>query len=302
MITSSIASPSASPHGARLHVVEHPGSDPAFVLLHGFPDDHHIYDRLAPLLAPRRVVAFDFFGYGHSGRISDDAHQTLAPREDLASVLDELDLERAVLVGHDAGGAVAVDYALAHPDRVEHLVFMDAFYGHAPQLRLPEMIRLLADPNFARLADAMIADPGQLLWLLNETGRRLTGRDDVPPDGIAATSILPQFFGNAEQPDALRAIRLWTGTLFADLDEQDARIAAGALAALDVPVLLVAGADDEYLGPDLVRHLATHFSRSTVEVIARASHWPQWDQPEVVAGHLLASHAITGASPRALEQ
>src|SRR5262245_41860709 len=203
MTTSSITS---SQHG-QLHVVEHSGEDPAIVLLHGFPDDHHIYDRLVPLLAPRRVVAFDFLVYGRSGRLAGDAPAGVTPRDDLASVLDTLDLDRVVLVGHDAGGAVAVDHALAFPDRVEHLVFMDAFYGHAPQLRLPEMIRLFADPNFARLADAMIADPGQLLWLLNDTGRHLTGRDDVPADGIAATSILPQFFGNAEQPDALGAIR-----------------------------------------------------------------------------------------------
>src|SRR5262249_4574705 len=154
--------------GRQLHVVEQRGDDPAFVLLHGFPDDHHIYDRLAPLLAPRRVVAFDFFGYGRSGRAADDAPAAVAPREDLVAVLDALALERVVLVGHDAGGAVAVDHALAHADRVECLVFMDAFYGHAPELRLPEMIRLFADPNFIELADAMIADPAQRLWLLNE--------------------------------------------------------------------------------------------------------------------------------------
>jgi pimeloyl-ACP methyl ester carboxylesterase len=43
----------------RLHVVDRPGGEPAFVLMHGFPDDHHIYDRLTPLLDPRRVVTFD---------------------------------------------------------------------------------------------------------------------------------------------------------------------------------------------------------------------------------------------------
>jgi haloalkane dehalogenase len=212
---SMIASPVTSSLGGQLHVVDHRGDDPAFVLMHGFPDDHHIYDRVAPLLAPRRVVAFDFFGYGRSGRAPDDAPSAIAPHADLAAVLDALDLERVVLVGHDAGGAVAVDYALGHPERVEHLVFMDAFYGHAPQLHLPEMIRLFADPNFTRLADAMIADPGQRLWLLNDAGRALTGRNDVPADGIAVTSILPQFFGGDEHPDALRAFRAWTAALFA---------------------------------------------------------------------------------------
>ena len=52
----------------RLHVSDRPGDGPAAVLMHGFPDDSHIYDHLAPLLAPRRTVAFDFLGYGRSDR------------------------------------------------------------------------------------------------------------------------------------------------------------------------------------------------------------------------------------------
>src|SRR5262249_57734549 len=129
-----------------------------------------IYDRLVPLLAPRRVVAFDFFGYGRSPRSADGAPTVAAPEEDLAAVLDALDLRRVVLVGHDASGAVAVDHALEHPDRVSQLVLLDVFYGHAPQLHVPEMIRLFADPELAALADAIVADPGQLLWLLPDAG------------------------------------------------------------------------------------------------------------------------------------
>jgi haloalkane dehalogenase len=280
-----------SSHDGQLYVVDRPGDDPAFVLMHGFPDDHHIYDRLVPLLAPRRVVAFDFFGYGRSSRSADGAPTVVGPKEDLVSVLDALDLRRVVLVGHDASGAVAVDHALEHPERVDQLVLLDVFYGHAPQLHVPEMIRLFADRELAPLADAMVADPGQLLWLLQDAGRRFFGTDDVPPDGIAATAILPQFFGGEDHSDALRAIRAWTATLFAGLDAQDARIASGRLATLDVPVTLIAGADDQYLGPDLAHQLATYFARATVQVVAHASHWPQWDQPEVVARCLLAAQA-----------
>ena len=55
--------------GGRLHVRDFPGAEPALVALHGFPDDSRIYDRLAPLLAPRRVVAVDWLGYGRSDRV-----------------------------------------------------------------------------------------------------------------------------------------------------------------------------------------------------------------------------------------
>jgi pimeloyl-ACP methyl ester carboxylesterase len=52
----------------RLHVSDRPGDEPALVLMHGFPDDSRIYNRLAPLLSPRRAVAFDFLGHGASDR------------------------------------------------------------------------------------------------------------------------------------------------------------------------------------------------------------------------------------------
>jgi len=54
--------------GGRLHVTDYPGAAPPLVLMHGFPDDSRIYNRLVPLLAPRRVVAVDWLGYGRSDR------------------------------------------------------------------------------------------------------------------------------------------------------------------------------------------------------------------------------------------
>jgi pimeloyl-ACP methyl ester carboxylesterase len=264
--------PSSS--GGRLHVLDRPGGDPAFVLMHGFPDDHHIYDHLAPLLSPRRVVTFDFFGYGRSGRAAD-AGEHVTPAQDLTEVIQSPALHDVVLVGHDASGPVAINYTLEYPGQVRQLVLLDTYFGHAPALRLPEMIRLFADHELAPLADAMVADPAQLLWLLNHTARQFFGTDELPPDGITVTSVLPQFFAEGDNSDALAAIRAWTGMLFADLDDQDARIASGQLKNLDVPVTLIFGADDAYLSPDLARHLAEHFTRSDMKVVPNTSHWPQ---------------------------
>jgi pimeloyl-ACP methyl ester carboxylesterase len=54
----------------RINACDYAGADPAFVLMHGFPDNLGIYDRLAPLLAGagQRVIVFDFLGYGGSDR------------------------------------------------------------------------------------------------------------------------------------------------------------------------------------------------------------------------------------------
>lgn len=51
----------------RIHVREYPGDEPTIILMHGFPDNLHLYDRLSPYLSPpRRVIAFDFLGWGAS--------------------------------------------------------------------------------------------------------------------------------------------------------------------------------------------------------------------------------------------
>jgi hypothetical protein len=90
--------------GGRLHVIDHPGQDPALVLLHGFPDDSRAYHRLAPLLAPHRAVAVDWLGYGRSDRAAPHRLDGARHQQQLRAVLDALDLGRVVLVGHDAGG------------------------------------------------------------------------------------------------------------------------------------------------------------------------------------------------------
>ena len=102
----------------RLHVSDHPGDEPALILMHGFPDDSRIYNRLVPLLPPRRAVTFDFLGYGGSDRPPAGTLDGAGHRHQLGAVLDGLGVETAVLVGHDASGPVAVDYALAAPGRV----------------------------------------------------------------------------------------------------------------------------------------------------------------------------------------
>jgi pimeloyl-ACP methyl ester carboxylesterase len=274
--------------GGRVHVAHSPGDDPALVLMHGFPDDSRIYDRVLPLLGPRRVVTFDFLGYGRSDRPDAAAFEVLDREHELGAVLDGLEVEGVTLVAHDASGPVAIDYALREPSRVGHIVLLNTYYGHAPMLRLPEMIRLFADRQLAPLADAMVADPDQRLWLLQHTARQF-GSEGLEPNGIEATSILVQFFGDGDLPDALPAIRAWTGALFAQLDEQDARIVNGRLASLDIPVALVFGERDEYLSPELAAHIAGLLPQSTVHIVDDASHWPQWDQPETVARLLLAA-------------
>src|SRR5271167_4431018 len=88
----------------KVHARDYAGTGPAFVLLHGFPDNLHIYDGLIPHLvaAGRRVVAFDFLGYGASDKPARAHYSFEQQLGDLEAVLEDLNLEKIVPVGHDA--------------------------------------------------------------------------------------------------------------------------------------------------------------------------------------------------------
>ncbi|GAA2697666.1 alpha/beta fold hydrolase [Actinoplanes palleronii] len=260
---------------------EYPGDGPAIVMTHGYPDDSRIYRKLRPELAGRHLVTFDFQGYGRSARIVDGSREN-----DLAAVIEQLGLDRPVLVGHDSGGPVVINHALDNPGQVSRLVLLNTYFGASPTLRFPEFIRLLADPALTGLADAVLADPKILGWMLTFTDGHL---NPGPPDpaGVGATAILPQFYGEAgRQSAAIAAIRGWTAELFTDVAAQEIRIAAGEPAKLDVPVDVVFGAGDPYFDDGVAGHLWSLFTGARRHKVEGAAHWPQWDRPGAVAAVL----------------
>jgi pimeloyl-ACP methyl ester carboxylesterase len=274
-----------TPNG-RVFLSETPGEDPPFVLLHGFPDDHRIYDRLVQRLSPRRAVALDFLGYGRSDRPDAPGFSAEEHASQLTAVLDRLGIGRAVIVGHDASGPDAVLYAVRHPDHVAGVVLLNTMFAHQRSLKMPEMTCLFATPDLTSLADDMINDPAQLLWLLQRWGAQLKLEDD--PDDIVRGSILAQFYGDADQPDAIAAIRAWTARLLEDLDTQDTFVESGALRHLEVPVSIIFGEDDQDLNPSLAGELAELFEDPSLHLVAGAGHYVQHDQALIVAELLKA--------------
>ncbi|WP_406831702.1 alpha/beta hydrolase [Pedococcus sp. KACC 23699] len=266
----------------RVHVNEYPGEGPPIVLTHGFPDDSRIYKHLLPELSGRHAITFDFLGHGRSARVDLTPMESGQREGELAAIVEQLGLDRPILVGHDIGGPVAIRYAIANPASVGGLVLLNTFFGDAPTLVFPEFIRMLADRHLAPLVDAIIADPTTLGWMLFYTSSTLNpGPVDLA--GLGGQSILPQFFGDDTQLDAVPAIRAWSADLFPGLQQQNSQIARGELGRLDVPVTIAFGEHDRYLNQRVAEHLHTLFPGSVLHPISGAAHWPQWDQPAATA-------------------
>lgn len=118
-------------HDVKLEVLDFGGTGRTVVLLTGFGANAHVYDKFAPKLVPEyHVYAITRRGFGAS---SAPATGYSADRlgDDVLEVLDQLKINRPVLVGHSLGGEELSSIGSRHPDKVAGLVYLDAAYGYA---------------------------------------------------------------------------------------------------------------------------------------------------------------------------
>ena len=271
----------------NLYARDHAGEGPAFVLMHGFPDNLHIYDDLIPhlVVAGRRVVAFDFLGFGASdkpGRGYSFAQQM----GDLGAVVAALGLDRIIPVAHDSSGPTAINYALVHAEQVAALGILNSAYDDALPTLWPEMVELFATKSLAALARTIAQDPEQFGWLLLWQQQQFR---DALPKGLRPrfeTVMAPLIADNfLQKPGAGLAFAQLAAQFHDELARNRQRLPE--LAALDVPVKVIWGEFDPYLTAEVGRDRASHFRDATFRPLP-AGHWLQSDLPEEVARELLA--------------
>jgi haloacetate dehalogenase len=126
--------------GVRIHAVVGPRRDaPAVLLLHGYPQTHAMWHKVAPRLSERyNVVAADLRGYGDSGKPATDAEHTPYSKRvmaaDQVALMRSLGHDRFLVVGHDRGARVGHRMAVDHPQAVARLAVLDI----APTLAMYE--------------------------------------------------------------------------------------------------------------------------------------------------------------------
>ena len=141
----------ADSDGVRIHYATL-GRGPLIVMIHGFPDFWYTWrDQMAGLSRHYQVVAMDQRGYNLSDHPAGDEHYDLALLvDDVAAVIRAVGRERAVVVGHDWGGAVAWTLAMTHPEMVDRLVILNLPHPRALLRELRENPTQLANSAYAR--------------------------------------------------------------------------------------------------------------------------------------------------------
>ena len=114
-------------NGVRLNYLDWGGSGPPLILIHGYGDNPHVFDDMAPALSDRfRVVAYARRGHGRSE--AKGPYDTATLVEDLRGVMDSLRIPKAHLAGWSMGGNEITGMAGSHPDRVDRIVYLDGGY------------------------------------------------------------------------------------------------------------------------------------------------------------------------------
>jgi pimeloyl-ACP methyl ester carboxylesterase len=113
-------------NGVELHYTAM-GQGPTILLIHGLNGSTFSFRHLAPLLADGyRVLALDLMGFGYSERPPHAEYSLVAQAHLVNGFLDALGIEKAVVLGHSLGGAVAMHLAVMFPERVGRLILVDS--------------------------------------------------------------------------------------------------------------------------------------------------------------------------------
>ncbi|MBI5482471.1 MAG: alpha/beta fold hydrolase [Deltaproteobacteria bacterium] len=240
------------------------GGGPAVVLLHGFPLGRWIWDAPRAALRDRyRVITPDLRGHGDS-EVTPGPYTMDALADDVARLLDALQIERVVLGGLSMGGYVVLAFWRRFAARVRALVLCDT--------------RAKGD------------DRGEKVMRQSTAQVALEQGTAAVVDGMLPKLLAPRTL--AEQPDLCAAVR-------ARLARTDPRAVAASLlgmkerddstptlATITVPTLVLVGSDDQLTPPALARELQAGVPGARLEVVADAGHLAPVEQPAATSAAL----------------
>jgi 3-oxoadipate enol-lactonase len=250
--------PFVSRDGIRIHYTLHGDSGPAIVLLQGLGLSSRFWFDVPASLSgdaarPRRVVVIDNRGTGRSGRaVPFGRPWTLAAMaDDVAAVLDDAGIDKAIVVGISMGGMIAQHLAVRHPGRLRGLLLLATspglLGGVFPEARA--LYRLLTLPFGGRRASQNLV---RLLLPQSKWDR--------------AREIFRDW------PNAMRDDPTDPATFAAHLFAASTNFIGPSLGRIDCPVLVVAGADDALIPKRNAEELVRRLRHAELEVLPDTGH------------------------------
>lgn len=257
-------------NGLEVHVKTMGQGEPVLVLLHGFGASLYSWQAvMEPLSQSGMVIAFDRPAFGLTERpLSWEGENPYSPEAQVALViglLDHFGVQQAILVGNSAGGTVAMQVALAYPERVTALILVDpAVYsgGGAPTWLRP----LLATPQMRHL--------GPLIARQIQT----RGPELIEMAWYDPSLVQPETIALYKKP---LQVENWDKALWQFTIASRASGLAERLAEFSLPVLVITGDDDRIVPTADSIRLAGELPEAGLVIIPQAGHVPHEERPDL---------------------
>mgnify|MGYP002837125169 CR=1 FL=1 len=275
----------------RLHYVE-AGDGPLVILLHGFPEFWYSWHHQIPALvaAGYRVVAPDMRGYNLSSKPKGvKAYRLENLATDVAQLIDHCGEERAVVVGHDWGGAVAWMFAMMFPEKLDRLAILNMPHLHRFLMGLKTFRQLRKSWYIGFFQIPILAESA--FRSRNFASIRKTFRTDPVRPGAFSEDDIQRYIDALRRQGALKA----TINYYRAAARRNPKELVSKMSPIDQPVLVIWGEKDRYLGLELAEPDSRWVRDLTMTIIPDASHWVQVDQPQLVNDSLLDFLALKAA-------
>ena len=237
---------------------------PAIILLHGSNADLYTWDAWAQGLRQQyRVIRYDQIGHGLTGPATDDDYSLGSFTGDLDEIADKLALDSFILAGNSMGGAIAMQYAIEHPERLDGLVLVDA--GGAPIKR----------EGGGNLAFKIASLPGLGSIMSTVMPRSLVERSlrqSVSNQDIVTDEMVDRYWEMARYPGNRAATLKRFSTPRSAFDPAQ-------IAQVDVPTLVMWGEEDSLIAYEAAGWYMEHLPDATLANYPGIGHLPHEEAP-----------------------
>lgn len=252
-------------HKGTAYELTGPENAPTLVLIHGIGLSRQMWNSHIPTLTEHfRVLSYDLCGHGES-LLPEGALDLKALSEQLGGLLDELHIDRCIIIGFSLGGMINRRFAIDHPDRVGALVILNS-----PHERTPDAQKMVEERAVATHAGGI---------------------------SVTLEATLERWFTSGFREKSPSVVAWVRETLLANDVENFARhrqiLASGVnelirpVPAIAVPTLVMTGENDTGSPPDASRAIATEIADARVVIVPNLKHLGILEEPELFSREIL---------------
>jgi pimeloyl-ACP methyl ester carboxylesterase len=253
------------------------GAGEPILLLHGFPTSSFDWRKLmAPLSRLGLVIAPDLYGFGRSDLPKGGAPTVAKLFPFIDDFVSAMKTERFRLVAYDWGGTLAIRYATEKPASVSKLVVMNTsiypdWIDHVRRSHAYSQVRRMAESGFYRALAARFIGPGQVKRLIAPRQGTVLNSEELGQ----YVFFVKRAIGNMATLYSKDSINL--------IQESSDQLLS-RVRGLEIPTLLVWGANDPFVPPDTGRRLNQDIKGSKLTMLENTGHFLLEEKPTEVAG------------------